>query len=184
MSGLKTPIEKTLSKVFTDDILEALKTKLIVMANKKDASREAAASIETKIPDDALVFVLVKDWCKHSQGACKILNNITQCWSKNRVVVLNVAHHELETVELYDIGKPKPDQSYIVEYFKENSFISNVKNEKGNIHSVPQVFVYSGGTWKYYGGEADIKKYTNQYCNANTNNQTTPTASAKCTLKW
>lgn len=174
--------------LFTKSLLNKLETKLQDMAKmgKDAAENEARASIATKIPDNAPVFILVKSWCPHSQNACEILGKIMKCWSSNPVVVYNAVMHQTNIVSLHDLNVPVVDQLGIVEEFAENKFIENIMKGEGNITCVPQVFVYMGNEWKYYGGEDRMEEYMAMHCKADTSTSTLAIqpAHAKCTLKW
>jgi len=174
--------------MFTDILLTTLETKLQDMAkmDKDAAENEALASIATKIPDNAPVFILVKSWCPHSQNACEILGKIMKCWSSNPVIVYNAVMHQTNIVSLHDLKVPVVDQLGIVKKFAENKFIQNIMDKKGDITCVPQVFVYMEPQWKYYGGEDKMNEYMATHCAADTSTSTIaiPPAHAKCTLKW
>jgi len=174
--------------MFTNILLATLETKLQYMANmgKKAAENEALASIATKIPDNAPVFILVKSWCPHSQNACEILGKIMKCWSSNPVIVYNAVMNQTNIVSVHDLKVPVEDKLGILEKFAENKFIKNIMDGKGDITCVPQVFVYMDSEWKYYGGEDRMKEYMATHCAEYTSTSTLaiPLAHAKCTLKW
>ena len=171
--------------LFTKSLLDKLEEKLTNM-NKDAAENEARASIATKIPDNAPVFILVKSWCPHSQNACEILGKIMKCWSSNPVIVYNAVMHQTNIVSLHDLNVPVVDQLGIVKKFAENKFIQNIMDGKGDITCVPQVFVYMENQWKYYGGEDRMREYLKEHCAPDTSMSTLAIqpAHAKCTLKW
>lgn len=174
--------------LFTDSLLATLETKLQDMVNmgKDAAENEALASIATKIPHNAPVFILVKSWCPHSQNACKIVCEIMKCWSSNPVIVYNAVECPTNIVSVHDLNVSVVDQLGIVKKFAENKFIQNIMDKKGDITCVPQVFVYMENQWKYYGGEDKMNEYMATHCAADTSTSTLaiPTTHAKCTLKW
>lgn len=173
---------------FTTDIVEKLEKKLtgMVKAGAEEAKREAEESIKSIIPKHAPIFILVKTECRHSIGACKIVSDI-QKLSNNPVVVFNTDVSYNTFVRLDNFKESIPEQLGFANELLHNDFISNIMTHKGNIHCVPQVFVYMNNEWKYYGGESSMKKYLEEHpapSLPNTNSQTTPRAYAKCTLKW
>ena len=110
--------------------------------------RDAVSAISLKktkdrknIEEGESVLALVKSYCPHSRNACRLL-------SASTLFVYDVKNATWLTPSTFT-KKETSDEPL------DQEIIRGIMQR----HTVPQIFVWREGTWKYVGEESDILKF-------------------------
>ena len=172
---------KMTSNYLDADVITQLGKKLneIGAMSTDEAQKVAENALVRVIQPEHVAFVLVRTGCHYSKNACAALVKL----GLNNIIVFNVVVHGFVEVVNFEHGRNTSevfkDLKEVGKIVLDSSLFGNIVNSnRGNVHTVPEIFLWRDNQWDYLGGCDNIQTYVD------TTPSTTAPKSAKYSLRW